>query len=188
LAFGTSSCELRNEAGTAIATLNTKTFNKLTRLQMLEHLEVQGVISMQHIKSLADGAGMVGKGTIVEISVNIYGDLQIAEDVALELSRAGLFLQNPDFLPEGTRYENPQSLRLPLHVLQHADKPTISATTRYTEGIMDPISTEVSQGDCPDGAQFDFDVDFACLLDKFAEHDYLVMAPVDSKIETPLLE
>ncbi|KAK5407027.1 hypothetical protein LTR20_007467 [Exophiala xenobiotica] len=188
LTFGTSSCELRNEAGTAIATMNTKTFNNLTRLQMLEHLEVQGVISMQHIKSFVDGAGMVGKGTIAEISVNIYGDLQIAEDVALELSRSGLFLQNPDFLPEGTRYENPQSLRLPLHVLQHADKTTTLATTRYMEGIMDPVSTEVSQGDCSDGAKFDVDVDFTCLLDKFAGHDYLVMAPVDSKIETPLLD
>ncbi|KAK5215942.1 hypothetical protein LTR99_001703 [Exophiala xenobiotica] len=188
MTFGTSSCELRNEAGTAIATLNTITLNKLIRLQMLEHLELQGVISMRHIKSLVDEAGMVGKDTITEISVNIYGDIHIAENVALELSRSDLFLQNPDFLPEGTRYENPQSLRLPLHVLQHADKTTTSATTRDMDGIMDPISTEVSQGDCSDGAQFDFDVDFACLLDKFAEHDYLVMAPVDLKIETPLLE
>ncbi|KAK5401900.1 hypothetical protein LTR06_010818 [Exophiala xenobiotica] len=188
MTFGTSSCELRNEAGTAIATLNTITLNKLIRLQMLEHLELQGVISMRHIKSLVDEAGMVGKDTITEISVNIYGDIHIAENVALELARSDLFLQNPDFLPEGTRYENPQSLRLPLHVLQHADKTTTSATTRDMDGIMDPISTEVSQGDCSDGAQFDFDVDFACLLDKFAEHDYLVMAPVDLKIETPLLD
>ncbi|KAK5050382.1 hypothetical protein LTR84_003663 [Exophiala bonariae] len=191
LTFETSECKLRNTAGTIIAALNTNTFKKLARLPMLAQLKAQGMIQMHQIKNIVDGAGIVKKGAIINISVNFYGDPHIAEEVALELSRSGLFLQEPDLVPEGTHYENPQSLTLPVHVLPQTDSATIPAVPRCIEGITASAPTDAGQDDYYNATSFDLDfdlnLDFTYLLDQFAEHDYLVMAPVDSRIETPLL-
>lgn len=99
-----------------------------------------------------------------------------ADVVAAKLAASDFFLQDPDSIPDGFCYENPQCLDLPAAPL----------------GALPMIETSAIQRDLPNDdialTQTDeFDFDFDRILDAFACHDGLVQAPAVAQISTALL-
>jgi hypothetical protein len=188
LAFGESRCELQSKAGECVATLNKKTFSQLTRLRKSKSLVLEGILSMQALQPLTDSSGFIEGGKITNINLNIYGMPDVSDDVALELSRSGLFLQDPESLSDGYFYENPQCLKLP----EHAFPIEGGVSSRTPEGPVHDETRSSLTGLALDEtsvpADFENELDFDLLLDRFAQHDYLVQATVDPRIKTPLLE
>ncbi|KAJ4353073.1 hypothetical protein N0V95_003668 [Ascochyta clinopodiicola] len=55
-----------------------------------------------------------GQDAVVRVQINVYGSRASANSVGQELSQNKVFLQRPDYVREGTTYENP-------HVLKFSD-------------------------------------------------------------------
>ena len=181
LYFEDSRCVLRSLPDSEIATLNTKTFDQLQSIQKSRQLQLEGVFPSRDISSFADHAGVISPGTVTIIGLNVYGTPEVSDDVAKELSRNGLFLQDPDYVPEGTTYENPQCLKLPAHVMpqQRGDFGVNEEGASIASSVHDSDSA---------GTLEEFGMDFDMLLDQFSQQNYLVQAAVNSRITTGLLE
>ena len=111
----------------------------------------------------------------------MYGIPKVSDDVAKELSRNELFLQDPDYVSEGTAYENPQCLKLPAHAMpwqrQEAGLNDEGASIGFLVHDTDSAAIQEHIG-------LNFDV----LLDRFSQHNQLAQAAVDGRIITPLLK
>ncbi|UPX12309.1 uncharacterized protein EKO05_0002863 [Ascochyta rabiei] len=57
---------------------------------------------------------MKGQDAVVRVQINVYGSGASADSVGQELSQNKVYLQRPDYIREGTTYENP-------HVLKFSD-------------------------------------------------------------------
>ena len=181
LSFEDSRCVLRSQSNSDIATLNTKSFDHLQSIQKSRELELEGVLPVKDIKSLTCHTGVISRGLVTTVGINVYGIPEVSDDVAKELSRNGLFLQDPDYVSEGTTYENPQCLKLPAHAMPWQ---------RQDVGLNDEGASNVFlvHDSNSAGMQEDIGLDFDVLLDRFAQHNYLAQAAVDGRIITPLLE
>ena len=175
LSFEDSRCVLRSHTNSEIATLNTKTFDHLQSIQKSRELELEGVLPVENIQSLTS------RGLVTTVGLNVYGIPEVSDDVAKELSRNELFLQDPDYVSEGTTYENPQCLKLPAHAMPWQ---------RQDAGLNDEGASNgflVHDSDSP-AVQEDIGLNFDVLLDRFSQHNHLAQAAVDGRIITPLLE
>ena len=158
-----------------VAYLNTKSFHHLSGLQKAASSEWEALLPVRSLDSLTSRTGAIGPGEIAKLNLNVYGAAKMSDEIALKLARSGLYLQDPDSLPTGSTYENPQYLGLPADTMPYANMP---------DGMHDEevIAAEFSSHGNS------YDLDFDALLDRFARHSYLVQATVDSRIMTPLLE
>ena len=181
LSFEDSRCVLRSHTNSEIATLNTKTFDRLQSIQKSRELELEGVLPVDDIQSLTCQAGVISRGLVTTVGLNVYGIPEVSDDVAKELSRNELFLQDPDYLSEGTTYENPQCLKLPEHTMpwqmQDADLNDEDASIGFL--FHDSDSAAIQE---------DIGLNFDLLLDRFSQHNHLAQAAVDGRIITPLLQ
>ena len=181
LSFEDSRCVLRSHTNSEIATLNTKTFDHLQSIQRSQELELEGVLPVKDIQSLTHQAGVISRGLVTTVGLNVYGIPQVSDEVAKELSRNGLFLQDPDYVPEGTTYENPQCLKLPAHAMPWQRQDVVLSDKGASKTLL------VHDSDSA-GMQEDISLDFDVLLDQLTQHNYLAQAAVDGRIITPLLE
>lgn len=181
LSFEDSRCVLRSHTNSEIATLNTKTFDHLQGIQKSRELELEGVLPIKDIQSLTCQAGVISRGLVTTVGLNVYGIPEVSDDVAKELSRNELFLQDPDFVSEGTTYENPQCLKLPAYARpwQRQDAGLNDEGASIGFAVYDSDSAAMEEEIGPN-----FDV----LLDRFSQHDHLAQAAVDGRIITPLLK
>ena len=181
LSFEDSRCVLRSHTNSEIATLNTKTFDHLQGVQKSRELELEGVFPVEDISSLTCQAGVVSRGLVTTVGLNVYGIPEVSDDVAKELSRNGLFLQDPDYVSEGATYENPQCLKLPAHAMpwQRQDAGLNDEGARNDFLVHDSDSAAIQE---------DIGLNFDVLLDRFSQHNHLAQAAVDGRIITPLLK
>ena len=181
LSFEDSRCVLGSHNNSEIATLNTKTFDHLQSIQKSRGLELEGVLPVEDIQSLTCQAGVVSRGLVTTVALNVYGIPEVSDDVAKELSRNELFLQDPGYVAEGTTYENPQCLKLPAHAMPWQ---------RQDVGLKDESASNGFLVHDSDSAaiQEDISLDFDVLLDRFSQQNHLAQAAVDERIITPLLQ
>ena len=99
---------LQDFHGKAFALLDSDSANLAEELGTLGSLRFQAVFQPQ--TSLQKRVSR-SKKTIIEIAVNIYGLPNLAEVVGTSLTRQGHFLQHPDVIDPGIKYENPQFLK-----------------------------------------------------------------------------
>ena len=181
LSFEDSRCVLRSHTNSEVATLNTKTFDHLQGIQKSRELELEGVLPVEDIQSLTCQAGVISRGLVTTVGLNVYGIPEVSDDVAKELSRNEFFLQDPDYVSEGTTYENPQCLKLPAHAMPWQ---------RQVAGLNDEglsIGFLVHDSDSA-ATQEDIGLNFDVLLDRFSQHNHLAQAAVDGRVTTPLLK
>lgn len=181
LSFENSRCVLRSHTNSEVATLNTKTFDHLQGIQKSRELELEGVLPVEDIQSLTCQAGVISRGLVTIVGLNVYGIPEVSDDVAKEFSRNELFLQDPDYVSEGTTYENPQCLKLPAHAMPWQ---------RQVAGLNDEglsIGFLVHDSDLA-ATQEDIGLNFDVLLDRFSQHNHLAQAAVDGRVTTPLLK
>ncbi|KAF1946973.1 hypothetical protein EJ02DRAFT_334582 [Clathrospora elynae] len=58
------------------------------------------------------GRATKGKEAVVRVQINIYGPPAIADSIGKELSQQKIYLQRPEYVRDGARYENPHVLTL----------------------------------------------------------------------------
>ena len=171
---------LLSQAKTEVAVLNKDIFTHLSSIQHIKSLEVQALMSMQSLRSLTSRLGYIEKGTVAKVNLNIYGDHEASDSVAVDLSHNDLFLQEPDRMVNGSTYDNPQSLRLPEHIKPYVNEESRLEVSHHSQdGQATPLALVTDDNN---------DLDFDKLLDRFANHDHLVQATVDGRIRTLLLE
>ncbi|KAK9422049.1 hypothetical protein SUNI508_05057 [Seiridium unicorne] len=103
-------CIVSSINGLSVGFMNRKTASDFMSCSFLEQLRLEVHIN----KSALDGiiaqyeAGTSGVCFVVDI--NIFGSESLGQTVGEQLSRYRLFLQHPDHLQEGIKYQNPQYL------------------------------------------------------------------------------
>ena len=111
-----------------------------------------------------------GKGgrSGLTVTVNIYGARTVSRQVSKRLSKAGLFLQHPEYCSKGVEYENPHYFKLPYRV---SPQPSVSSTIYSPETLEDTSQRP----------------NVAHILDTLSSHQYLQDALIDSRVKTSLL-
>jgi hypothetical protein len=101
---------------TYIATMNTKTQFALSSIRLGEQPTWTGVVPMQELQEkMMAAAESTSKGPsriTCTMGILVSGPRSIAQDLAKQLARQHLFLQNPVPIPPNLEYNNPQFLYL----------------------------------------------------------------------------
>lgn len=185
LSFEGSRCELLTEGGSKLATLNTKTFNQLKALPETAPVSWEGLVSTQ---ALAEAFEDLNPKKVIKISLNVYGPPDASDGIALELSRKGLFLQDPNCIRENCCYENPQYLELPVQEFEHHLGPG-HLTEDLEQQAGGPLSlVQTAHGQASTSTDLAANLEFDHILDQFAQQKDLRQATVNSQISTVLLE
>lgn len=143
---------------------------------------------MQEVQTLSKSSGYIEAGTVAKVSLNIYGPSDTSGEIAVELSRNGLFLQDPDSAIDGCFYSNPQYLELPAQASSCEATDDIVPRKGLLQGAAQLSEAKATTDEISEPVDVDMDINFDRLLDDFARHDGLGQATVDPKIETNLLE
>ncbi|KAK5056112.1 hypothetical protein LTR84_012665 [Exophiala bonariae] len=185
LSFEESWCELLAQSGPKLATLNTKTFNQLKALQETVPLSWEGLISIHALTDAFEGSN---PKKVTKISLNIYGRPDAGDRLALELSRRGLFLQDPYSIRENCSYVNPQYLELPAHEFDPELGPGDLAEDLQGQDGGALSQVQVSHGQASTSTDLTADLEFDHILDQFAQQKDLQQATANSLVNTVLLE
>ena len=151
-------------------------------MQQTKSLILESLLPRQTLASLVDHSSVIRSGAISSLNLNVYGTAEVSDEVAIELSRNGLFLQDPDCVIEGTHYLNPQYLELPVSGISSSTGVDTSDATK------DDCHNRLACNEDLLYMQDTIDLDFGRLLDRLAHHESLIQATVDNRITTPLLE
>lgn len=189
LSFEESRCDLLSEAGIIIATLNTKTFNQLHSLQEAASLSWEGLVPTQILSNSTNADEKASVRKVVKINLNVYGSPEASEEVARELSRNELFLQDPECIRENSCYENPQFLKIPTEEI--ASSPGAEQPLREDDQRLNDARPSLAESAheqtlilTEPEANFEFDR----MIDHFAQRSDLQQAYVDPRVRTNLLE
>jgi len=185
LTFEESRCELLADGALKLATLNTKTFNQINALSETAPLSWEGLVTEQ---ALAEAFEDSNSKKVIKICLNVYGPPGSSDGIGLELSRKGLFLQDPDCIRESCRYENPQYLELPAQEFeQHMEPGHLTENPeQQDEGALS--LAQAAHGQVSTSTDLAANFEFDHLLDQFAQQKDLRQANVNSRIKTVLLE
>ena len=181
LNFFEGRCDIVVASGQVAAVLNMKSFRSLQRLQQEIPIRLTGSSRpaswLQQIATSDKDAGT----RYCSIDILVFGYRSEADVVASKLGIEGLYLQDPDNLPEGFVYENPQCLDLPIatyvqplptdHSVMRRELPTREAMLVPELNL--PTDDE-------------FELDFDRLLDTFACHDDLSQAAAVVQVSAEL--
>lgn len=169
-------CEVVAPSKQVIAVMNMKSFQLLARVQQEVHVRLEGTADLPSWLPSDNQPGNKKGSRYCSIDILVFGYRQDAELVAAKLAKNDFFLQDPDHVPPGCSYENPQCLNLPI----------ISAgeTTQIDRTIM---KESLSAGEMALAQNDDFVLNYDRLLDDFACHDGLVQAKAVVQISTTLL-
>ena len=100
--------------GTKFAQLNTHLSKILPSILDTSQVDMEALVNIISFKQTVERAWKSGEASI-RVSINIYGPRNAIDSVSQELSRAKIFLQQPDHPRQGTMYENPHVLQLNRH-------------------------------------------------------------------------
>ncbi|RYC57351.1 hypothetical protein CHU98_g8859 [Xylaria longipes] len=96
------------ESGSEFAVLDTRTTSRLSALSETPMLRFEAVVESSIFSKRQRGGKP--RPRIFPLSVNIFGSMTTADDVACRLSKVSTFLQHPQSLHEEVEYHNPQLL------------------------------------------------------------------------------
>ncbi|KAI0549689.1 SNF2 family N-terminal domain-containing protein [Xylaria curta] len=99
---------LYSESGSEVAVLDTRTASRLSALSGMPMLRFEAVVESSTFSKRQRGAKQ--RQRTFPLSVNIFGSISIADDVAYRLSKVSAFLQHPQSLYAEVNYYNPQLL------------------------------------------------------------------------------
>ena len=124
---------LRSHSHSDIAVLNTRDFDRLKALQKTYSLNLEGCLEVSKSMRPGGAANQSNESRVKSINVNLYGPPDVSENVAMELSRQDLFLQEPEVIAEGYTYDNPQYLQLPTFEdsMQELDEQQVRQVMQY---------------------------------------------------------
>jgi SWI/SNF-related matrix-associated actin-dependent regulator of chromatin subfamily A3 len=153
-----------------------KAFRSFTESKKACHLRLQANMQLASWLQQPSGSGTATTPRYCALDVLVFGYRHEAEIAAAELASQGFYLQDPDGVPPGFSYENPQCLELPpvdipLHL--PSQDPSIPRAQSLT-------GLEFVHGNPAD-------VDLDILLDTFACHSGLVQASAVAQVSTSLL-
>ena len=175
LLFAEDRCDVVTPSGHVVAVLNMSSFRSFVRIQREITIRLEG--SVQSLLSWQSNVSQNDADSrCCSIDVLVFGYRSQAEVVAAKLAASSFFLQDPDYIPTGFSYENPQCLDLP--DVAPVDLPMLD--TSVIRKDVPAIELDLAQDD-------DFALDFDRILDVFACHDGLVQASAVAQISTALL-
>jgi uncharacterized protein YeaC (DUF1315 family) len=153
-----------------------KSFRSLARVQQEVYVRLEGAAELSSWLQGGNPSENRKDSRYCLIDILVFGYHHDAELVAAKLAANGLFLQDPDHIPPGFTYENPQCLDLP-------EIPRAEASQ---------IGRIIMKKALPAGGRVlaqenDFELDYDRLLDDLACHDGLVQATVVAQVSTTLL-
>lgn len=169
-------CEVVAPSKQVVAVLNMKSFRQLARVQKEVHFRLEGAADLLSWLLSDNSPGNQKGSRYCSIDILVFGYRQEAELVAANLATNGLFLQDPDHVPPGFIYENPQCLDLPF--MPGAETSQIERT------IMEKASPARERVPAQED---DFELDYDRVLDAFACHDGLIEAKAVAQVKTTLL-
>jgi hypothetical protein len=91
------------------AVIDVNTIRALKAVQSLGNVRFQAVIQCNAI----DKPGIKSKRNVIEVSINLYGNPNLAKKLGNLLHQEGQFLQHPEVVDPGINYDNPHYFKAP---------------------------------------------------------------------------
>ncbi|CAO2650533.1 Nn.00g018250.m01.CDS01 [Neocucurbitaria sp. VM-36] len=181
LNFFEGRCDIVLASGQVAAVLNMKSFRSLQRLQQETSIRLTGSSRPASWLQQTTTSEKDADTRYCSLDILIFGYRHEADLVASKLGTEGLYLQDPDNLPEGFVYENPQYLDLPIpnYVQPLLMDHSVSRSELPTREAMLVPDLNVPPDD-------EFELDFDKLLDTFACHDDLSQAAAVVQVSAEL--
>lgn len=198
LVFAQDYCDIQApNSGITVARLNKRTQHALVLVERSESLA--GKVQYRALLPLAELHQRLGRlepqiskltgssQASWSMSMLITGPRSISQTLAKALSRQRLYLQHPStqVLPEDISYENPQYLAMVGSSLSNGAllAPMLLGPNQEMESSEIKMASQQTETRSLD----DDVVDVITMLDHLPRHEYLMQAPVDSRIVTVLL-
>jgi hypothetical protein len=169
-------CNVVLPSGTSVAILNLTTFRLMSQCQEDLSLRFQASISLSTWYQQLEKSGAEGKSPYSSIDVLVFGYQHEANAVAAQLAENKLYLQDPEYVPDGYQYLNPQALDLP-DILPRSIR--LPATTAAAQQRLAHDTTTLPADST--------DVDFDKLLDNFSCRNGLHEIAAAAQVSSTLL-
>ncbi|KAK6062399.1 DNA repair and recombination protein rad5c [Seiridium cupressi] len=103
-------CIVSSINGLSVGFMNRKTASDFMSCSFLEQLRLEIHVNKSALDGIIAQYEAGTSGVCFVIDINIFGSESLGQTVGEQLSRYRLFLQHPDHLQEGIKYQNPQYL------------------------------------------------------------------------------
>lgn len=104
---------LRSPRESDFAVVDIKTTRALKAVQNLGNVRFQAVMQ----SNVAETPGMAPRTkterNMIRVSINIYGARALGKEIGTLLTQERQFLQHPDVIDHGVRYDNPHYFKIP---------------------------------------------------------------------------
>lgn len=97
--------------GSRFAQLNARLSDVIPLALDVSKVTMQGLVDLVGFRQAAERATKATDAT-VRVGINVHGPLDARDEVGEILSKGKVWLQEPDYIPEGTVYDNPHIMRL----------------------------------------------------------------------------
>ncbi|KAI0577635.1 DNA repair and recombination protein RAD5C, partial [Pyrenophora tritici-repentis] len=174
LTFLESYCEIKACSGGPLGVLNTASFRQLSGLPPEIKIRLTGQLSLANSSHEGNNSKDNDSPRLRSLDVLVFGFRSQAKIAAAKLAANGIYLQEPDQVPWGYVYENPQYLDLPVLPQSDEGSANIISDTR-TAGVLHAQSVESET-----------DLDFDKMLGTFACHNGLGQATAVGQVSNTL--
>jgi hypothetical protein len=147
-------CHVISPSGKSAAVLNLTTFRLMNQCQEGFSLRFRASASPRVWYRRLETSKVEGSPPYSTVDVLVFGYQLQADAVAARLAKNRLYLQDPEYLPDGYQYQNPQALDLPDILPQSSLLPA---------GFQEQAAHDTSSL-TPNNAELDFD----SLLNRFS--------------------
>lgn len=95
------------------AVIDFNTTRALKAVQSLGDVRFQAVIQCNAIDKPGTTVGIKSKRNMIEVSINLYGNPNLAKKLGHSLAQERQFLQHPEVVDPGISYDNPHYFKTP---------------------------------------------------------------------------
>jgi hypothetical protein len=159
---------LRSSTEIDIAVLNVKVSDCLRELQNHSWVRYEGFIAVDEWANKTHAWHKTGKAGTMSVNINVSGTRDLFELVGKVFSTAKLYLQQPYYCDDFTKYSNPHYLSFPSTAEANADFFSTPLTLQEATPTLHQC-------------------DISHVLKDLHQHEYLRPVDVDRCIKTPLL-
>lgn len=142
---------LISDDGVEIAVLDVQTTSKLQVLNHIAGTRYEAVVELRNIVKRKSKSQEP-----FDVTINILGPLDSADEVSLALSKAGVFLQHPEALDTKIDYFNPDILVFPGHepmMREYIGVGTATGKQKHRIRDIEEILGSLGQDPTPGGAE-----------------------------------
>jgi hypothetical protein len=104
---------LQSSSEKDFAVIDINTIRALQAFQSLGNVRFQAVIQCNAIDKPGTTVGIKSKRNMIEVSINLYGNPNLAKKLGHSLSQERQFLQHPEVVDPGINYDNPHYFKTP---------------------------------------------------------------------------